>query len=124
MSQLPSLEFDIMHKDEKTGYVRYNKATGEFVAESYTDIIAKCLWISSVKVSKYDLMQFISNRCWSEYRGELPQKLGAIGLSRYNEIEIIKKTKGKMYGDFIWFRFKEDMDNGITYEDIKPKHWR
>ena len=53
-----------------------------------------------------DFLDFISDRCFSESRGDRKAVLKALGIDSYDPIQIIEKTRGKTYEDRQWMRFK------------------
>lgn len=98
MDNLQSIEFDIMFRDEKTGYVKYDKETGELIAESYVDSLQKSLWKPGRKVDVKSLEGILEDRCFERGRGDKNELLYSLGLTYYNPQNIVKKNKRYTYG--------------------------
>lgn len=54
-----------------------------------------------------DYQSFLEERCIPKSRAGLQEYLNAIGVSEYNPLEIIRKTKGKMAEDRSWLEVTE-----------------
>ena len=54
-----------------------------------------------------DYQNFLEERCISKSRAGLKEYLNAIGVSEYNPLEIIRKTKGRMAEDRSWLEVTE-----------------
>ena len=50
-----------------------------------------------------------------KYRADIGEKLTNLGLKEYNPYEIVKRTHGVSYNDFIWFRFPGEK---LTSKDV------
>lgn len=53
-----------------------------------------------------DFNEFLADRCFSKSRGDKKSVLEALGIDSYDPIQIVEQTKGKIYGDNQWMRFK------------------
>lgn len=53
-----------------------------------------------------DFNTFLIDRCFSKSRGDRKAVLKAIGVDSYDPIQIVEQTKGKIYEDNQWMRFK------------------
>ena len=69
----------------------------------------------SNKISRNRLNEILELRCFDRNRPDAQRKLEALGLSEYRPIDIIRKTHGVSYNDYIWFRF---MGENIRAEDV------
>ena len=54
-------------------------------------------------------------RCFDEERTDSHEKLKAMGLKEYRPLDIVRKTHGVSYNDFLWFRFPGE---NITAKDV------
>ena len=52
------------------------------------------------------LSEVFRRRCWEEDRDGLDNILNKLGLTHYDPLEIVKKTHGVSYNDFLWFQFE------------------
>ena len=98
--------------------------TGELIAEYYTNDRAKRIWIPELKMDLDDIKWFLESRCFDRNRPDKQILLERLNLGKYRPSDIVRETHGMMMGDYFWLRFPEDIENGTTYEDIKPEHWR
>lgn len=60
---------------------------------------------SADRISRNHLNEVLRLRCFEENRADAAEKLRALGLSHYNPLEIVRKTHGVSYNDYIWIRF-------------------
>ena len=56
-------------------------------------------------ITRNQLNEVLKLRCFEEERPDCRAKLNVLGLTEYNPLEIVKKTHGVSYNDYIWFRF-------------------
>ena len=49
---------------------------------------------------------------------DINEILKQLGLKSYDPLEIVKKTHGVSYNDFLWFQFEGE---NYRYEDMKTK---
>lgn len=64
-----------------------------------------------------DVYRFLESRCMPKGRKDQMQEyLISLRLEEYNPWEIVKKTHGVMWEDFLWLRFPEE---NLTWEDVK-----
>ena len=54
-----------------------------------------------------DYQHFLEDRCIPKTRAGLQEYLEAIGVDRYEPLEIIRKTQGRMAGDDLWLTVEE-----------------
>lgn len=60
------------------------------------------------------ILSFFESRCFDKNRGDKAILLEKYGLTEYNPIEIVKKSKGRLWEDFTWVDF-------YPYTDTKWK---
>lgn len=72
----------------------------------------------SDKMDIYQLSQIFEDRCWERNRADINEILKQLGLKYYDPLEIVKKTHGVSYNDFLWFQFEGE---NYCYEDMKTK---
>jgi len=71
-------------------------------AQNYTDNIIKTAFGNNSLPVWDDFMQFLEERCIPKERSQIREYLDALGLDKYDALEIIKKTNGKMAEDEQW----------------------
>lgn len=69
----------------------------------------------SNEISRNRLNVILEHRCFDRNRPDALEILKSIGLSEYRPIDIIRRTHGVSYNDYIWFRF---MGENIRAEDV------
>lgn len=114
-SILQDYSFEVFWKDELTARVRVNGP--EIIVSRYTQHPAKQIFAKE-KMSRNQLNEVLALRCFERGRADINEKLKAIGVSSYNPYEIIKKTHGVSYNDFIWIRFPGET---LTSADVLVK---
>lgn len=104
--------FEVFWKDEITARVHVQ---GSRVKVSrFTDHPLKQLF-ASTSMTRHQLNHIFEMRCWDRNRADIQDILNGLGLSEYNPREIVKRTHGVSYNDFIWFRFPGEQ---LTGKDV------
>lgn len=76
-------------------------------SENHTSDIINTAFGNNKMPTWSDFMTFLEERCIPKERSGIREYLETIGVSEYNPLEIIKKTKGKMAGDNQWIKIEE-----------------
>lgn len=63
-------------------------------------------------------LDFLEERCIPKYRFNIDEVLEGLGLSGYNEVDIVEKTYGVLIDDSFWVKYSNDL---ITYEEALEK---
>ena len=69
----------------------------------------------SDNISRNQLNEIFRLRCFDEGRTDAIDKLKHLGLSEYNPREIVRRTHGVSYNDYLWFRFEGE---NLRAEDV------
>ena len=69
----------------------------------------------SDNITRNQLNEIFRLRCFDENRPDAMDKLRYLGLTEYNPKEIVKKTHGVSYNDYLWFRFEGE---NLRAEDV------
>lgn len=115
IDKMPILEdysFEVYWKDELTAKVRV-KGKDVYVS-SYSDQPGKRLFPAG-KISRFQLNEILKTRCWDEGRPDINELLRVRGIQEYNPLEIVRKTHGVSWNDFIWLRFPGEQ---LTAKDV------
>lgn len=99
---LPEYTFEVFWKDEITA--RVHAKEHQVKVSRYVEHPVKQLFAASV-MSRNQLNKILELRCFERGRPDIMEILGHLGLREYNPYEIVKRTHGVSYNDFIWFRF-------------------
>ncbi len=104
--------FEVYWKDEITArvYVKGHDVT----VSRFTDHPLKQIFAEK-KMTRYQLNQILELRCWERGRADINELLENIGLSEYNPQEIVRKTHGVSFNDYIWIRFPGEK---LTSRDV------
>lgn len=111
-SILDNFSFEVYWKDDITArvYVRGKNVT----VSKYTENPGKQLFADK-KMTRYQLGKIFEMRCWEKGRADINETLENLGLKEYNPYEIVRKTHGVSYNDYIWFRFPGEQ---LTSKDV------
>ena len=66
-------------------------------------------------ISRNTLNEIFRLRCFDENRPDAMDKLRYLGLNEYNPREIVRRTHGVSYNDYLWFRFEGE---NLCAEDV------
>ena len=66
-------------------------------------------------MTRYQLNRILELRCWERDRADINELLENIGLQEYNPQEIVRKTHGVSFNDYIWIRFPGEK---LTSKDV------
>ncbi|MCD8015598.1 MAG: hypothetical protein LUG99_21050 [Lachnospiraceae bacterium] len=66
-------------------------------------------------MTRDQLNRIFEMRCFDRNRADIAEILMRLGLDEYNPYEIVKKTHGVSYNDYIWFRFPGER---LTSQDV------
>ena len=109
---LDNFSFEVYWKDDITARV-YVKGKNVTVSR-FTENPGKQLFAEK-KMTRYQLGKIFEMRCWERERADINEILGNLGLKEYNPYEIVRKTHGVSYNDYIWFRFPGEQ---LTSKDV------
>ena len=107
-----NFSFEVYWKDEITARV-YVRAR-DVIISRFTEHPVKQLFAQK-KMTRYQLGRIFELRCWERGRADVDEILKHLGLKEYNPYEIVRKTHGVSYNDFIWFRFPGEK---LTSKDV------
>ena len=91
------------------------------IAERYADLLFDFPWINDFSAARNAVMDRCSGVWYfsidaDEWMSEdIQELLNRIGLSEYNPQQIVRRTHGVSYNDYIWFRFPGER---LTSRDV------
>lgn len=59
----------------------------------------------NMTLSRYQASEVLKMRCWDPGRPDIKELLAACGLTKYVPLDIVRKTHGVSYNDFLWIKF-------------------
>lgn len=109
-----TLIFDVLNKDTLVSHVEI--IDGKINIKRYVlhpgiqpfgnnDMDVNFEWINA----------FLESRCFDKNRPDKNEILEYLELDSYNTINIVKKTHGRILGDFTWIRFPNET---LTWKDL------
>lgn len=69
----------------------------------------------------FKLTEILKTRCWEDNRADLDKLLKKIGVPFYDPLEIVKRTHGVSYNDFLWIQFRGEH---LRWKDVAPRRFR
>lgn len=112
-------QFSVLWKDEIVADVSVAESEDGFKSlnyiRRYTDDVGKQPF-GGTRLDLERVYEFLESRWFERGRPDVPQQLQYLGLSEYNPWEIVKKTHGVMFEDFIWVRFEGE---NLIWRDVK-----
>lgn len=106
------LEFSTYWKNQLTAKVVV-RGTKVDITRFILHPVKQIFW--SDKMDIYQLSCIFEDRCWDRERTDINDILKSIGVRYYDPLEIVKKTHGVSYNDFLWFQFAGEK---FQYEDM------
>lgn len=111
-AELENYNFEVFWKDEISARV---SVRGRRVHVSrYIIHPVRQLFYSDV-ISRNQLNMILKLRCFDEGRTDAVNKLKYLGLTEYKPLDIVRKTHGVSYNDYLWFRFPGEK---LTSKDV------
>ena len=101
-SFLTDYSFEVFWKNELSARVTARKGRVH-VSRFIIHPIRQLFWSDSI--TRNQLNEALKLRCFDPNRSDAQDKLKALGLQEYNPLEIVKRTHGVSYNDYIWIRF-------------------
>ena len=109
---LENYSFEVFWKDELSARV---SARGKRVHVSRYIIHPVRQLFYNDSITRNQLNTILKLRCFDEGRPDALDKLRALGLTEYKPLDIVRKTHGVSYNDFLWFRFPGE---NISSKDV------
>ncbi len=118
LSRWENLRFTCYWRDQPTAevYVRGR----EVYVKRYIQHPVKQIFYKD-KMDVFALSKILEGRCWEENRVGMEDILAKLGLQYYDPLEIVKKTHGVSYNDFLWFEFANEH---LYWKDVAPRRVR
>jgi hypothetical protein len=117
----PSLKFEVLEKDDVIARVEVdytNKKVNVWQDKAVDPVFLP--FPTKDTVTLFDVVDYLESRCFPRSRHHADKLLKALGLEEYNPNEIVKKTHGVLYDDYVWLRFEGEE---LTCKDVHPRLW-
>lgn len=99
-------------ENERTAKV-WSERTNVYV-KSYTDSPVKRLFPNKT-ITREQAYKCLKTRCWDSSRPDIRELLVARGIKDYDPLEIVKKTHGVSWNDYLWIKFPGE---NLRAEDV------
>lgn len=120
--EVAKLYFDVLYQDELTGRIELD-GINLVKKECYLpeDEKNKFIFFPFYNLDTgYDIHNYLKDRVVPENRYNLEAILNALDIEEYNVYDILKKTHGATFDDYIWFRFDDlPADGQLKYQDVR-----
>jgi hypothetical protein len=113
------LEFEVLEHDQVIAKVKLdymNQTVDVWQDSSVSPVFLPFPGKQKVLVS--DVLEYFESRCLPRTRYNVEKALRLIGLSEYVPTNIVKKTHGVLYDDYVWIRFSGEE---LTCVDVHPR---
>lgn len=108
-----NLDFEVLVKDKVTAHVKVVNNVVD--VQRFTNIAYEQPFLHQ-PVSLEFVKHFLKRRAVSADKEGIDEILRNLGIEKYDVVDILKKTHGVDWDDFMWIRFKGDK---TQYNDIK-----
>ena len=99
------IEFEYFNGDILCSRVRANFTTQQVEAVDMPNISILNTVFGENNPTIFALLDFFESRCWDETIGNNRQLLDVVGLQKYDALDIVKRTNGKMSDDNQWIKW-------------------
>lgn len=110
-------KFSTYWRNEKTSDVYVSADRKTIIYKRYNDEQIKAPY-GFDQLTIEHVYSFLESRCMPKERAQLPAYLESLGLTEYNPWEIVKKTHGVMWEDFLWIKFPTE---DVTWDEVKVR---
>lgn len=111
------IRFSTYWKNEKTSDVVIVSDRSKVEYKRYSDEICEAPF-GFDNPSFEQMYRFLESRCMPKGRQQLQEYLDDLGLAEYNVYEILRKTHGVMWEDFLWLKFEGE---SVTWDEVKVR---
>ncbi|WP_211222600.1 hypothetical protein [Paenibacillus daejeonensis] len=115
----PPLAFEVLEHDRVIAKVQLdyrNQTVQVWQDESISPVFLPFPAKQKVQVS--DVLDYFESRCFPRTRHHREKVLQALGLREYVPTDIVKKTHGVLYDDYVWIRFAGEE---LRCVDVHPR---
>ena len=108
------IKFNVMFRDEVVAYVEINN-NNLIKVETYSNVVYKQPFIKKPVTLEY-VKAFLQKRVVSPDKTNIDEILKQLEIPKYDIIEILKKTHGTNFDDFIWIKF---IGEDVSWDEVK-----
>lgn len=93
---------EVYWKNERTARV-WSEGPNVYV-EAYIDSTVKRLFPNKT-ITREQAYECLKMRCWDPGRPDIRELLAVRGIKAYDPLEIVEKTHGVSWNDYLWIKF-------------------
>ncbi|MFF2092707.1 hypothetical protein [Paenibacillus sp. NPDC058174] len=115
----PTSQFEVLEHDQVIAKVKLDYSNQN--VEVWQDDKVSPVFLpfpGKKKVLVSDVLDYFESRCLPRTRHHIDKVLQSLGLSDYVPADIVKKTHGVLYDDYVWIRFAGEE---LTCADVHPR---
>lgn len=101
-SHLEDFSLEVWWKNRLTAKV-HSEGTKVYVESTEKNPMKRLF--PNMTLSRYQASEVLKMRCWDPGRPDIRELLAACGLTKYVPLDIVRKTHGVSYNDFLWIKF-------------------
>lgn len=111
---------DVMWKETHVANIIANLTKENVKIKNFTDDLLNRPFGNNEKPTFKEFEEFLEDRCFPRERHNKKEILRCLGLEfcGYDPLEIVRKTHGVMFEDFIWLKFEGEC---IGWCDVKMR---
>ena len=109
---LEEFSLEVWWKNRLTAKV-YSEGTKVYVESTEKNPMKRLF--PNMTLSRYQASEVLKMRCWDPGRPDIKELLAACGLTKYVPLDIVRKTHGVSYNDFLWIKFPGE---NLRAEDV------
>lgn len=116
----PPLQFEVLEHDRVIAKVKLhymNQTVEVWQDDTVEPVFLPFPGKSKVLVS--DVLDYFESRCVPRTRHHIDKILQSMGLQEYVPTDIVKKTHGVLYDDYVWIRFSGEE---LNCTDVHPRY--
>ncbi|MFM9282386.1 hypothetical protein [Paenibacillus jiagnxiensis] len=124
-----AISFEVLDYNNVVAQVWSEGGNEPIYCEQYTDdqLCKPFPWLGSKgEITIDQLLDYLESRCFPRTRHRAEQILKHLGLGSYSPLDIVKKTHGVQFEDYMWIRFAGEEE--LRYEDVGfrtvPEEWK
>lgn len=117
--QTEEISFEVYWKNRCTAKI-HSKGTKVYVETTEKNPVKRLF--PNMTLTRNQVNEILKIRCWDSGRPDIRELLAAQGLTAYIPLDIIRKTHGASYNDFLWIKFPGEE---LRAEDVLVrKDWK
>lgn len=110
--QVEDFSFEVWYKNRCTAKV-HSEGPKVYVESTEKSPVKRLF--PNMTLTRHQASEVLKMRCWDPGRPDIKELLAARGLTEYVPLDIVRKTHGVSYNDFVWIKFPGE---NLRAEDV------